>query len=107
MVESYAIGVWCWQVSSRCSTLTDVHLNRRAFFPMKVLLKSNITCPKCGHVKSELMPIDTPLQHYECESCGEVLIAQEGMCCVFCAYGDAPCPQAQVKGVSRCTDKLH
>ncbi|CZF82048.1 hypothetical protein GCE9029_02996 [Grimontia celer] len=74
---------------------------------MKVLLKSNITCPKCGHIKSELMPIDKPLQHYECEGCGEIMIVQEGMCCVFCAYGDAPCPQAQVKGVGRCTDKLH
>ncbi|WP_231870108.1 GDCCVxC domain-containing (seleno)protein [Grimontia kaedaensis] len=53
------------------------------------------------------MPIDKPLQHYECEGCGEIMIVQEGMCCVFCAYGDAPCPQAQVKGVGRCTDKLH
>jgi hypothetical protein len=32
---------------------------------------------------------------YECTSCHELLNAKEGDCCVFCSYGDVPCPFTQ------------
>jgi hypothetical protein len=32
---------------------------------------------------------------YECNSCHEILKAQEGDCCVFCSYGDVACPSVQ------------
>jgi hypothetical protein len=32
---------------------------------------------------------------YECTSCHELLNAKEGDCCVFCSYGDGPCPSTQ------------
>ncbi|WP_394209676.1 GDCCVxC domain-containing (seleno)protein [Enterovibrio calviensis] len=65
---------------------------------MKVILKSDITCPFCGHTKTEMMPIDAPKKHYECESCHEALVAQDACCCVFCAFGSVSCPSSQVKG---------
>ncbi|MEI8610263.1 GDCCVxC domain-containing (seleno)protein [Enterovibrio norvegicus] len=72
---------------------------------MKVILKSDVTCPNCGHTKTELMPIGESQQHYECENCHEVLLVTEGGCCVFCSYGSVCCPPVQVNGT--CTKKLH
>ncbi|MEK9678394.1 MAG: GDCCVxC domain-containing (seleno)protein [Rhodospirillaceae bacterium] len=49
-----------------------------------VVLKSEITCPKCGHVEIENMPTDACQWFYGCKGCGEVLKPLEGDCCVFC-----------------------
>ncbi|WP_274139489.1 GDCCVxC domain-containing (seleno)protein [Enterovibrio qingdaonensis] len=72
---------------------------------MKVVLKSELKCPHCGHAKVELMPIDSRAQHFKCESCNEVMMVPEGVCCVFCAFGDSLCPKSQLKGT--CSDKQH
>ncbi len=56
---------------------------------------SDLTCPDCGHVKSEQMPTDSCLFFYECESCGVLMKPQAGDCCVFCSYGTLPCPPIQ------------
>jgi hypothetical protein len=32
---------------------------------------------------------------YDCKSCGARLNPQAGDCCVFCSYGDVPCPPIQ------------
>ncbi|MHC4857515.1 MAG: GDCCVxC domain-containing (seleno)protein, partial [Planctomycetota bacterium] len=32
-----------------------------------ITLESTLTCPKCGHRKTELMPIDACQYYYECE----------------------------------------
>jgi ArsR family transcriptional regulator len=32
---------------------------------------------------------------YECKGCGALLKPEAGDCCVFCSYGDAPCPPFQ------------
>ena len=50
---------------------------------MEVLLKSTITCPKCGHKKEEEMPTTACQFFYDCENCKEVLRPKEGDCCVF------------------------
>jgi hypothetical protein len=62
---------------------------------MEVLLKSIITCPKCGHKKEEEMPTNACQFFYECENCKEVLKPKEGVCCVYCSYGTNACPPIQ------------
>jgi len=50
---------------------------------MEVQLKSEITCPNCGHKKVEDMPINACQFFYECENCKTVLKPNEGDCCVY------------------------
>ena len=57
---------------------------------------STLTCPECGHVKRETMPTDACQFFYECERCGVLLKPKAGDCCVFCSYGDTPCPPIQL-----------
>lgn len=56
---------------------------------------SVLTCPKCGHRKTERMPTDACLFFYECEGCKTLLKPKAGDCCVFCSYGTVPCPPIQ------------
>ena len=64
---------------------------------MKIILESTITCPVCQHIETENMPINACEYFYNCKSCGELLKAQNGDCCVFCTYGNTPCPSIQEK----------
>jgi hypothetical protein len=41
------------------------------------------------------MPADACQIAYDCKSCGARLNAKAGDCCVFCSYGDVPCPRIQ------------
>ncbi|MDI9849330.1 GDCCVxC domain-containing (seleno)protein [Rhodoblastus sp. 17X3] len=59
---------------------------------------SLLTCPNCGHRSRETMPTDACQFFYECKSCGVVLKPKPGDCCVFCSYGDTPCPPVQAGG---------
>ncbi|WP_296711455.1 GDCCVxC domain-containing (seleno)protein [Rhodoblastus sp.] len=61
---------------------------------------SILTCPNCGHRSRETMPTDACQFFYECKSCGVVLKPKPGDCCVFCSYGDTPCPPVQAGGSS-------
>jgi hypothetical protein len=61
---------------------------------------STLTCPNCGHRSRETMPTDACQFFYECKSCGVVLKPRPGDCCVFCSYGDTPCPPVQAGGSS-------
>jgi len=56
---------------------------------------STITCPNCGHKKTEEMPTDTCQFFYECEICKTVLRSRDGDCCVYCSYGSVKCPSMQ------------
>ncbi|WP_281407879.1 GDCCVxC domain-containing (seleno)protein, partial [Mesorhizobium sp. M2E.F.Ca.ET.209.01.1.1] len=38
---------------------------------------------------------DACLFFYECRECGTLLRPKTGDCCVFCSYGDVPCPPIQ------------
>jgi hypothetical protein len=58
-------------------------------------LFSTITCPLCGHRKTETMPTDACQYFYDCEGCHAVLKPKAGDCCVFCSYGSVPCPPVQ------------
>jgi len=64
---------------------------------------STITCPQCSHRQSETMPTDACQWFYECRQCHTLLKPLPGDCCVFCSYGDVPCPPVQLDG-SGCRD---
>src|SRR5215471_15845370 len=49
---------------------------------MTAVLESTLTCPKCGHSKTETMPVDACQWFYECEQCRAVLKPRSGDCCV-------------------------
>jgi hypothetical protein len=42
------------------------------------------------------MPQDACQWFYECSHCHELLKPRAGDCCVFCSYGDVPCPPIQL-----------
>lgn len=60
-----------------------------------IALASTITCPECGHRKTETMPTDACQYFYDCESCKTVMKPKAGDCCVYCSYGDVACPPVQ------------
>ena len=66
-------------------------------------LQSALTCPACGGVSTETMPIDACQFFYDCKHCGAVLRPLKGDCCVFCSYGDVPCPPIQETHASGAT----
>lgn len=61
---------------------------------------SKLTCPECGHQKTETMPTDACLFYYECEGCKTLLKPLMGDCCVFCSYGTVACPPVQEANLS-------
>ncbi|HEY8010999.1 MAG TPA: GDCCVxC domain-containing (seleno)protein [Rudaea sp.] len=63
-------------------------------------LSSTLTCPTCGHAKTEVMPTDSCTYFYECDGCGDLLKPLPGDCCVFCSYGTVRCPPIQAAGTS-------
>lgn len=58
-------------------------------------LRSTITCPQCGHRSTHEMPTDACQYIHVCASCGVTLKPKTGDCCVYCSYGDVPCPPIQ------------
>ncbi|MCW8904128.1 GDCCVxC domain-containing (seleno)protein [Sedimenticola sp.] len=57
--------------------------------------ESVITCPACGHRKTERMPTDACQWFYECEGCRRLLRPLPEDCCIFCSYGSVVCPFKQ------------
>lgn len=70
----------------------------------EVVLRSTLTCPHCGHAKTESMPTNACQWFYACENCGKVLRPKGGDCCVFCSYGSVKCPPVQAGRGGRCRD---
>jgi hypothetical protein len=62
--------------------------------------RSTLTCPQCGHRETETMPTNACQYFYDCKGCGALLKPKAGDCCVFCSFGDVPCPPIQVAGDS-------
>jgi hypothetical protein len=58
-------------------------------------LRSTLTCPRCGHAEILTMPEDSCVVVHDCAACGARLTPKPGDCCVFCSYGDIPCPPVQ------------
>ncbi|MCW2285982.1 hypothetical protein M2323_003819 [Rhodoblastus acidophilus] len=61
---------------------------------------STLKCPTCYYQAIELMPTDRIVDSYQCKGCGTVLRAKPGQDCVFCSYGDVPCPPVQARRTS-------
>jgi hypothetical protein len=57
--------------------------------------RSTLTCPECAVRTTAVMPTDACQYFYDCPACGAVLKPLKGDCCVFCSYGDVPCPPIQ------------
>jgi hypothetical protein len=66
-----------------------------------MILQSVITCPSCGTANTETMPTDACQFFYECKGCRIRLKPRAGDCCVFCSFGDVPCPSIQAARLSR------
>jgi hypothetical protein len=62
---------------------------------VNVISESTLTCPYCGFLERVKMPTNYCQFLFECTACHQVLKAKEGHCCVFCSYGDVPCPSVQ------------
>jgi hypothetical protein len=57
--------------------------------------QSTLTCPHCGSQATETMEPNSCRYFYRCAACGVTLTPRPGDCCVFCSYGDVPCPPKQ------------
>lgn len=66
------------------------------------ILFSTLTCPECGFAEKLEMPLNSCLFFHTCSSCGVRLKPKAGDCCVFCSYGDVPCPPVQQAAKSCC-----
>ncbi len=60
-----------------------------------IVVESTLTCPQCGHVAHETMPVDACQFFYQCVACETLLKPRPGDCCVFCSYGSVKCPPVQ------------
>ncbi len=67
-----------------------------------IILFSTLVCPECGHQELLEMPTDACQYYHQCSGCGLLLKPLAGDCCVFCSYGDVPCPPIQQD--KRCCD---
>lgn len=63
--------------------------------PRTLQLDSTITCPECGSATRVRMPTDACQFFWECPACDTLLRPKRGDCCVFCSWGDVPCPPVQ------------
>jgi hypothetical protein len=61
----------------------------------ELVLEATLTCPACGSIHVETMPVDACQYFYECKSCKTLLRPKPGDCCVFCSYSPTPCPPRQ------------
>jgi len=61
----------------------------------EITLTSTLTCPDCGHSETMAMPTDACQFFFECAMCHAVLRPKAGDCCVYCSYGEVPCPPIQ------------
>jgi len=64
---------------------------------MTIKFSSTLVCPACGKSEKLTMRSDSCQYYYECKACGAMLKPKSGDCCVFCSYGDIPCPPIQRK----------
>jgi hypothetical protein len=64
-----------------------------------------LTCPHCGYVSQEVMPLDACMFFHDCAHCGALLRPKAGDCCVFCSYGSVPCPPIQQDSSACCVDR--
>lgn len=67
-----------------------------------IVRRATLTCPECGHAWRATMPLDACRYFDECPGCAARLRPKPGDCCVFCSWGDVPCPPVQEAGRGAC-----
>ena len=65
---------------------------------VRLRLQSTVTCPRCRARHTVTMPTDRCMWQYTCPGCSARLTPRPDDCCVFCSYGDVPCPGVQARG---------
>src|SRR6266516_2660502 len=65
------------------------------------VLTASLTCPHCGHKKTETTPTNACLHFYECSACGTVLRPKPGDCCVSARTARAGAPPGRLRGHDR------
>ncbi|MFM2033077.1 MAG: hypothetical protein RLZZ297_1842 [Chloroflexota bacterium] len=61
-------------------------------------INCTITCPHCGAATEETMRVRVIERAINCAACGAQIDAPAAAHCVWCAYGDTPCPVVQNEG---------
>ena len=61
------------------------------------ILRSTVTCPRCGHAQETEMPTNACQYFYQCPTCAATVQPNTGDCCVFCSYGSVRCPPKQAE----------
>lgn len=61
------------------------------------VLHSTLKCPACGATTRVEMPTAACQFFWTCPVCAAVLRPKPGDCCVFCSWGDVPCPPVQAR----------
>ncbi len=56
---------------------------------------SILTCNDCGHKEKFKMPLYAKRTFFQCSQCKAVLQTKKDECCIYCSYGNFPCPDAQ------------
>ncbi|WP_275896713.1 GDCCVxC domain-containing (seleno)protein [Sphingomonas mesophila] len=56
---------------------------------------STLTCPQCDGNSTDVMPTNACQFFYDCKHCAAILRPLPGDCCVYCSFGDIPCPPIQ------------
>jgi hypothetical protein len=79
---------------TRIGFIVRTHMQTEVRMP-RLIFQYTITCPNCGSIKTETMPTNACQFFYNCAHCGVRFKPKAGDCCVFCSYGDEPCPPVQ------------
>ncbi|MCW5730669.1 MAG: hypothetical protein KIT20_07925 [Alphaproteobacteria bacterium] len=61
---------------------------------------ARLACPLCGHGQEAETPADACIYFFECAGCGGLLKPRAGDCCVFCSYGERPCPPKEAEATA-------
>jgi hypothetical protein len=64
---------------------------------VKPITQANLTCPECGTVTLQEMPLDACVIVFDCPRCEARVRPAPGDCCVFCSYADVDCPPIQLE----------
>ncbi|WP_342780480.1 GDCCVxC domain-containing (seleno)protein [Gracilimonas mengyeensis] len=62
-----------------------------------LIFTSMITCPECDFATNEEMPENSCQFFWKCPECENIIKPKVGDCCVFCSYGNIPCPPVQAE----------
>lgn len=63
----------------------------------RIIYFSTVSCPHCGKSSRDQMPSNACVYFYHCLRCDRIFKPLPGDCCVYCSYGDVPCPPKQME----------